>query len=411
MLTWNLLRYTLRKGKLIPRFLDVENLMLQELAQKLTLPFETGTGQSQEELAEVAHPIINAHSSPLVAKGLNKLLLDRCKFQESDDAVESQRMQIFEQAAIHLQRPDMDNLTHFRQAVGQGMEQDPDLLAAQMYADLPLRQPLLSFRTLSPLALLHRYNMAQAQGPLIRANEMTIQFTEPAVGKRRQFFRYLKFFRLLARISSLGRGGYRMRMDGPLSLFENTRKYGIKFARFLPAVCTLAKWSLHARVMTPEGKMTFDLELDQDSGLKSHYSQTSTFVPEEFERFEADFREKSETWKILKAIPLLDLGRQEQAVPDFSFRHPSGTTVHVELFHRWHAAALRSRLLRLDTPGKHPSLALGVDRALAKQAETAALLENSAWFQERGFLFNAFPPVKRVVECLAGFLPAEQSAK
>lgn len=405
MLTRDLLRYnTTRNGRIFPRFLDVQSQLLLNLAQELTALYESGDGASREELAELATPIINGHRSILIAKGLNKLLLDRCAFQEPDGELEALRMAVFETAAGCMREPGMNSLQTFRQTVGQAMTSEPDALAAALHADLPVRQPLLGFRPISPVNLLHRYNMAQAQGPLLWADRLTVWIREPQLGRRRQFFRQLKFFRLLAQVAPDGPGGFRIDLDGPLSLFDSTRKYGLQLASFLPAVCVLENWRIQARVRIG-GDDAADLELDQTSGLKSHITRTSAFVPDSHDRFAEQFQETAPDWKIQAATPLLDLGGQELAVPDFSFRHTGGQVVHLELFHRWHAAALLRRLPRLDGSGKKPALALGVDRFLGRQPEVAAHLENSPWYRDHGFPFNTFPPVKRVIQCLDGFLP------
>ena len=403
MLTKDLLRYSSHKGNIFPRFLDVSNQLLLNLAEELSNLYESGKGQSREELAELATPIINNYRSTLIAKGLNKLLLDRCTFEEPDGELETFRQEVFETAARRMKEPGLNNLQTFRQAVGDSLATEADPLAARLHADLPIRQPLLTFRPLPGENLLHRYNLAQAQGPLLWADSLTIQFKEPKVGKRRQFFRYLKFFRLLATVRQEGPGAFSIQLDGPLSLFDNARKYGLQLATFLPAICILNQWRVKATVRIGHNPAA-QLELDETSGLKSHFIRTSAYVPDSFEYFSTEFKKSVKNWKIQGTLPLLNLGGQELVVPDFSFRHKSGLVVHLELFHRWHVSALQRRLPQLDGKGKKKSLAVGVDRALSKEPNTATLLEQSSWFQQHGFPFNEFPPLKRVVNCLDGFL-------
>lgn len=437
MLTKNLLRFNLHHQKLCPRFLDTQNKIWQKLSEALAHLYETGRGQSREELADLAQPILNNARSPLMAKGLNKLLLDRCTFQEADDALETFRMKVFTTAAqTFYQHPTSEpqttsepsalplsgtnNLEKFRQAVAESMDMALETLSSRLYADLSSRQLLRSFKPINPEKLLHRYNMALAQGPLIYANSLNIEMEEPDIGVRRKFFHHLKFHRLLARISQKQSGQFSIQVDGPLSLFDNNRKYGLQLAYFLPSVCALRRWHIHANVCVNPGEPA-TLELDQDTGLKSHLSQTSTYVPEEFEQFAAQFdnmeqaggkkstRQETLRWKIKKNTPLLNLGDREWVVPDFSFRHDSGQIVHLELFHRWHTTPLLRRIQSLQKR-KQP-LALGVDRFLTKNAQTKATLQQSEWYQQHGFPFNGFPTVKRVTACLNGFLEETPKAK
>lgn len=413
MLTKDLLRFgRSRQDQIFPRFLSPEDRVTLQLAESLSALYEVGQGQSREELAEQVQPIINGHRSPLIAKGLNKLLLDRCRFREPDGEVEAFRAQLFATAADLLTHddPNMNDLSRFRAAVADRHQRPPDELAAALYGDLPLRQPLEQFKTVTAERLIHRYNLAQAQGLLFSASVMMLTFDEPDVGRRRFFFQHLKFFRLMTRVYRQGKQGYRLELDGPLSLFDQTRKYGLRLASFLPVVPLLSRWSLRAEIK-PDDRAGA-LSLTQDDGLVSHYRLTTTHVPEEFEVFSRQFKEKAADWNPLKHPTLLDLGRQEVAVPDFTFRHTSGQVVHLELFHPWHKAALDRRLNWLENLQEPPPLALGVDRALSKEPSLLERLEKSERFQRYGFLFNAFPPVTRVVDCLDRFLEknAEQMA-
>lgn len=476
MLTKNLLRYNIRNQQIHPRFLDTTNLIWQKVSKELALLYEVGTNQSREELAELAKPIINNARSPLTAKGLNKLLLDRCTFQESDDALEQFRIEVFTKAAHMFRQGNSDrddrvgqretsqtdhslpatgtnNLEKFRLAVADSFQiADPDSLSNRLYGDLPSRQPLLSFKTISPEKLLLRYNMAQAQGLLFWADSMLIEMEEPDVGVRRKFFQHLKFFRLLALIFQKKNHQYHIQVDGPLNLFDHQRKYGLQLAAFLPSVCVLKHWKINAKIQI-ENEAPATYHLDQESGLQSHIFQTNTFIPDEFELFSNQFEEirkkaatkkstakKSDTtkstakkstakkstakqsttknsttknstdsgqgeWKIKKATPMLNLGNHEWVVPDFSFQHERGHLVHLELFHRWHKSQLLRRLKSLEN--RPLKLVIGVDRYLTKDTEINEKLQNSTWYQLYGFPFNGFPPVKRVISCLDRFLVEE----
>ncbi|MBF0272243.1 MAG: DUF790 family protein [Magnetococcales bacterium] len=404
MLNRELLRFDHRGGKILPRFVDPTNELLRTFARDLALIYAAAEGQSREELSETLMPRINAFRSPLVAKGLNKLLLDRCTFRESLEGLEERRLATFAAAALHLKAPRMNDLEAFRQAVAQTMQSaDPDQLALDLHADLPDRQPLIAFDPIEPEALLHRYNMAMAQGPLFWADRLTIRMQEPDPGRQRTFFQYLKWFQLLATVTHDPHavGGFTLELDGPLSLFDVQRKYGLKLAAFLPAVCGLSRWKLQATTRI-DGK-TASLELDETSGLHAHFSRVATYIPEEFVTFAAQFQKEIPEWEILPHPTLLDLGRQELVVPDFSFRHQSGMLAHLELFHRWHASQLPRRLNRLDHITTPPPLVVGIDRTLNKRAELIPLLEHSPWFQAHGLAFNQFPPVKRVARSLDGW--------
>ncbi|MEO5347582.1 MAG: DUF790 family protein [Magnetococcus sp. YQC-9] len=410
MLNRELLRFDQRQGRLTPRFIDPENALLQSLARDLSFIYLSGEGQTRDALSEAAQPLINAARSPMIAKGLNKLLMDRCTFRELPEGLEAYRETIFQAAGRLLRAEGMDDLTAYRQAVASAQPEapadvDPDQLAGQLHADHPDRQPLVTFDPVEPAELLHRYNLALAQGPLVWADRLTVRIREPDTGKMRRFFHRIKFLQLLAQVTrdAGSRDGFVLELDGPLSLFDLQRKYGIKLALLLPALCDLSAWSLRAEIRMNDHQPA-TLELSEASALWAPEPRAGGYIPDEFATFAGQFQEKAKGWEILPHPELLELGGQELVVPDFSFRHASGARVHLELFHRWHARQLPLRLKRLDSMKKKLSLVIGVDRHLTKQAELTALLEGSRWFQEHGFAFNQFPPVKRVVEALEGML-------
>lgn len=411
MLNRELLRFDQRQGRLTPRFVDAENQLLRDLARDLTAIYLSSEGQSRDEISEAVAPLINAARSPLIAKGLNKLLMDRCAFREAPEGMEERRLTIFRAAGRLLQSAGMNDLADYRHAVAvaaphetTGLVSDPDQLAMGLHADHPDRQPLTGFEPIEPEGLLHRYNLALAQGPLFWANRLTVRIVEPDPGKQRRFFRHLKFLQLLARVTrdQEGADGFSLELDGPLSLFDVQRKYGLKLALLLPELCQLRQWRMEAALLLESRTLTF--ELSDASGLWAPEPRTGSYLPEEFGQFAEAFKEKISGWAMIPHPEIVALGGQEWVVPDFSFRHASGKVVHLELFHRWHARQLPARLKRLDGPGRHPPLAIGVDRALSRQADLAPLLEASRWFEGHGFPFNQFPPVKRVAECLDGFL-------
>src|SRR5207248_2812509 len=64
----------------------------------------------------------------------------------------------------------------------------------------------------------------------------------------RELFRKLKFRQLLHRIQPLEHGGYRVEIDGPMSLFGPTTKYGLELALSLPALLSCGQLRLKAEL-------------------------------------------------------------------------------------------------------------------------------------------------------------------
>ena len=76
MLTKTLLKYSVRKKQIYPRFLDVKKASLQAEATKLISLYEGSKGESLSQLQDKISPFISKTAGG-VTEGLNKLLSDR----------------------------------------------------------------------------------------------------------------------------------------------------------------------------------------------------------------------------------------------------------------------------------------------------------------------------------------------
>ncbi|MEO5364854.1 MAG: DUF790 family protein [Magnetococcus sp. WYHC-3] len=397
MLTRELLRFGRQQGRILPRFVDKDNQSLRALAEELIGLYTGGIGQSSEDLAELATPVVNAFRSPQIAKGINKLLQDRCTFAQAEEGLEDWRQQVFAQVGRLAPDPQLNDLSAFRQAVGAALGMDPDRLGERLYADLPLRLPLEAFRNITADEVLERYNLAQVQGLLLRALDLEVTLTETDVGRRRVLLGQMRFQRLLGRIHSSGDNALRLSLSGPLSLFEQTQKYGLQLALFFPWLCLQPHWKLSARIRLVPNR-TDMLELDESCGLTASCVRTRQYRPEEFRLFAETFAAHADGWSLDEEPPILEGNGGRLIVPDYSF-HRGGQTFHLELFHRWHQGGLEERLQE-NAGAWRDDLLIGVERALARQKSLATRLEQLSWFATRGLLFRDFPQPKAVVKQL-----------
>ena len=94
--------------------------------------------------------------------------------------------------------------------------------------------------------------------------------------------------------------GYEAILDGPASLFRQSRKYGIRMANFLPALPHCERWELTAEILVDEAaNETRELTLDQNAGLQTHYSGGSQY-DSDLERTLADKWERANTeWELV----------------------------------------------------------------------------------------------------------------
>jgi predicted nuclease of restriction endonuclease-like RecB superfamily len=91
-----------------------------------------------------------------------------------------------------------------------------------------------------------RYNLAQAQGLLYSALYLRLTAHRNVPGEYRRLFQHLKFHGLMYAVEGHLDDGYQIYVDGPASLFKQTRKYGLQMAMFLPALLRVSRWEMEA---------------------------------------------------------------------------------------------------------------------------------------------------------------------
>ncbi|MFT4639967.1 MAG: putative nuclease of restriction endonuclease-like RecB superfamily [Verrucomicrobiales bacterium] len=400
MLTKDLIKFSLKGTQVKPDFIDPANVALLQLAENLLSIFRNAVGKTRSQLEEESKLIVEAaQTSGILGRGLEKLLFDRVDFETAtDEDLVAWRNNLFLTTSKLLSEETFPSLEAYHLAIAEKQNKPALEIASQLFSDLPENQPVTRFRSFSAERLLHRYNAALVQWLLLQANALTITTKQQDTKAWRQFFRHLRFHQLLADISKNKSGTFKITVDGPMSLFQQTKKYGLSLASFFPAILHLAEWKLtaeiHLRKRTPKR-----LVLDHTCGIRPYSGHFLSHIPEEITLFQTLFHQQETAWELSAADDFVILPGDAYGFPDFIFNHPSGQRVALELFHPWHGGPLTHRLGQLDSLDEVPLL-IGVDRKLAKDSAVAHSLENSQYFQHWGFTFRDMPSPKSVIDRL-----------
>lgn len=407
MLTKDLLLCRSRAGRLRPQFLSVESEPALGLAERLLSAYEPEAGRTREEIEELTEVAVTSFGNLRVGRGLLKVIDDRAEFTGPQDIdYTAGRRQLFRLAAELLQSGRYEDEASYRRELATRAQGWPLSPEAAYFADLPANDRLSGMRVLNARQVIERYNVGLVQGLLLRASQLTLEtWATEETARLRRLMKYLRFFRLLCVVQRRDDGGLRFTVDGPGSVLEHSRRYGLQLAEFFPSVCSLRRWRLTAEVEWQERRQR--LELDETSGLVCPYHNYAAVVPEEFRLFERYFQEQSRTWQLSESSSFMECPGGEIVFPDFSFQDASGVTVHLELFHRWHAGQLPHRLEQVTETELGRHYLMGVDRALLRDEELAARLQDSPWFQTHGFLFREYPTVEKVQKALQAVLAAD----
>jgi predicted nuclease of restriction endonuclease-like RecB superfamily len=355
MLTGKLVRVRHHRNRLIPIYLHVDERDWREVAAHLLEVYRTLPGRSRGEAEDELRETVGDNPTQVVHQGLAKLLEDRCEFEvDSELAPDELREKVFLAAgAVRKSGTPFDRAAVLQHvAAEQGIT--VEVVDRGLFADLKSEQRIVHFDDCTVDQLLHRYNVALAQAILLRATKVTIQIYGETAARYRQLFRAIKFHRLICEIEPAARDAYTLRLDGPLSLFSSTQKYGVQLANFLPTVLQCKRFDLTAIVRWGAQRKEKTLTLDDSQGLKSHTVDYGNYIPKDVEMFAESFRRSVSDWELSADADVVSLP-SGYWTPDFQLVHtPTGKIVRLEILGFWRrtdADKLYRRLSReLDGP-------------------------------------------------------------
>ena len=347
MLTADLVRARRRGDELKLSPLDKDGRAeALELGKTLLALAEAHLGKTRAELEEVIDAVVGGGKDRKLAEGLAKLVWDRCELAEAVPIdPEELRHDVFTVSQAmwsHTGEGEPFNRAAVMQAVADARGMSVDDVERGLYADLREAHVVTEVARISPVRLVEAYELAQGQAVLLRAVRVTVDIKAAHPGAYRTLFKKLKFLRLLYTIAPRAKGGYRLELDGPFSMFESSTRYGLALALALPAIRELDHWSLDAEVRWGTERRALRCKLEgmgePDAGADPH-------VSDEVQALIAAIAEAGSPWQAKASTALLDLPGHGVCVPDLTLTHAaSGAEVHVEVMGYWSRDAVWRRV-------------------------------------------------------------------
>ncbi len=391
-----------RNNRIKIRYLSAEDAYWLDIAGRLLELFRGAQGLSRGELQEELTSILGDSAAHAVHQGLVKLLEDRCDFEmDAGFSPTEVRAAIFQTAAELRQQDAFDRERVFAQ-VGEAFQIPPDQVEQSMFADLKTEQRLIRFRDCTPTYLLHRYNEALAQAVILKAVRVEVNLPEESPARYRQLFRAIKFHRLICDIHERETGGYRLELDGPLSLFSATQKYGLQMALFLPHLLQCRTFDLRALVRWGPQRKEKVFLLDSSEGLQSHLPDYGSWTPPDLLMFVEQFAKSGRGWTLDTEPGIVALGKGVW-VPDFQLHPPNRPQpVYLEVLGFWRKTAVLKHLERLKEAAPGPYI-LAVSEQLHTDASLPEDLEQSI------YQFKRTPLVEEVIRRAEALLASQPS--
>jgi predicted nuclease of restriction endonuclease-like RecB superfamily len=352
MLTSDLLVTKISKGKIEPVYALV-NQDNQEIARSVISAFQEHVGRTYGELIEELEGIEEINFR--LIRGLAQILERRCVI-ETDSVIDpvAARKTVFEESGGFITSKEGREKVLDKAARRLSIESDE--LEKALWADHEGNLVIKGLQTIAPEDLLRNYNLSLAQTLLFRATAMEIQVED----NYQPVFRKIK---QLGLIYSINDG--KISLEGPLSLFKLTEKYGSAFARLLPTVMQSSRWSLKASISrkTFQGKRIYDFTLDHTRkpifGIESETAEIGFDSAIEKEFYQLGFK----GWTVRREPTVLQAGKYA-FIPDFSLER-NDTKIYVEIIGFWTPEYLKHKIQKLNQLQEKESMILLVNRNLA----------------------------------------------
>jgi hypothetical protein len=370
MLPSNLLRAKVSRGRIRPIYasLDLDTLAL---AERITGEFRCGIGKRKGELLERLKEVEDEGYDFKLIRGMSTLLERRCTFQvESALNPREARTAVFEEAS-RGRASSLAERNHVIETVSSQLGISPEGLERTLFSDLDDELILRDFKPLDPELLIRYYNLCLTQTLLFKS--LRVEFS--ASGNWKNIFREVKRLGLIYSVERDEDGtGYRVTLDGPLSLFKMTERYGTSIAKLLPQIIASNSWSIKAEILARSRGRVYSFEPDSEElkGLITNVEREVTVHEEQTpaklydstveERFAKSFLSYNSGW-VLRREPEPLIAGTHVLIPDFSFEK-YGAKVYLEVVGFWTSEYLKRKISKLSSIA-NVDLIIAADESLA----------------------------------------------
>ncbi len=342
MLPSDLLTVWKRKGELIPRYakLTAENL---EAAETLIKAYSAHLGDKKRAVKEQVSDLEIQGYDYRFVRGLSLLLDRRSQFICSSkvDPVELRR-RLFSAAGTWGLPTTQNRRIKMLEETARQMGLDLKEAEECIYADLEDELILAAFKPPSAVDLLKQYNLSLTQTLLFDSVELN--FT--ASGNWQRLLYSVKRLGLI--YEAFSDRGFWVKVDGPVSLFKLTKKYGVNIAKLLPEIVACPEWSLEAKILWKYTNEVCRFRMDSrqhGSLLLKPPQPQKVYDSIAEENFATQFQALNSGW-MLKREPEPIAAGKHLILPDFSLEK-GPIKVYVEIVGFWTEEYLHRKVEKL----------------------------------------------------------------
>lgn len=400
-------RIAIRGNRVYPRSLAVDYHWLTVAGNLIEL-FRENVGNSRGQLDTALRDYEGDNLDYPIIRGLADVLMKQADFGSAPPVPPiTLREKLFGrgpvtlmpmQKRLHEERDTsiVDRPTAIREAAETYKVSEHDVERA-LFADL-LEEQILEATgdPISPRGLIERYNLEVARGLLYWAKEVNIRVADTY----RDVFRYIKLVGLMYSIFP-NENGYDITLHGPLSPFvKSTIRYGVQFAKFMPALLLCESWEMEAAVKPPHADHFLSYRLDDSTALQSYFKGSADFASKLEANFAAEFEAKytrnDREWELSYEDELIIVG-DSVMIPDFAFTNKKdGRRALLEIVGFWHPQYLKRKLAKIRAANRKDLIILVYEKVkVADGAFEAASAGEVLTFKRKPILKDVIAAVER----------------
>lgn len=353
------------------------------LAKDVIREFEHASQRREKKgvLLERIRAYESKHDYKLV-RGFYTLLERRSVFKSSTsiDPIYARRMVFQESAGRGLALTDTERSDIIR-SVASKMGITAGEVEQAIWSDLEENMLLCGFQPIGAEELLGWYNLSLIQTMLFNCTKL--EFSVHGGVNWKRILRGVKRLGLMYNLEKVPGGqreeeryGLICSIDGPLSLFKLTDRYGTSIAKLLPSIVESEEWFLRAWIVrkTSSGRKIFEFELTDraapslfDPFTSQREGGDAIYDSGVEDSFARRFEQLSTGWKLVREPdPVIAHGRA--LIPDFMFEKYD-RRVYLEIVGFWTKDYLERKLRKLSASvgadGETDDMLVAVNEELA----------------------------------------------
>lgn len=404
MLPLPLLRVRTSKGSITPQFCSDSNSNELDLANKIIKQVEAALKKKEKKgvLQERIESFESNNDYKLV-RGLFALVERRCVFKNTSsvDSVFVRRALFEESSKRGFALTDFER-SEMVSKVASMMNLSVDDVENAMWSDFEDNMVLEQFNPVNVKKLIAWYNLSLMQTLMFNCTKLEFYVNGGANWKR--VLRDVKRLGMMYHLQSDG-NDLLCSLDGPLSLFKMTDRYGTSIAKLLPSITASDRWRVKAWVVkkTMSGKKMYEFELSSEQSpplmnvYDTQFERESNAVYDSSieEKFANKFEQFSNGWKITREPdPIIAEGKA--LIPDFVFEKYN-QRVYLEIVGFWTKEYLERKIQKLLASTKNKNN--DIDMLIAVNEELACS-KLSALPKERVIYYRNEVPIKPITDYL-----------